>query len=57
METHKGLKSQDFWCSVIYNSENLTMIRKFTHKGMAKLWYKCTVENYADIEIIVHQDC
>lgn len=28
------------------------MVRKFTHKGMAKLWYKCTVENFADIKVI-----
>jgi hypothetical protein len=52
METHKGLKTRISWCSVIYNSENLTMVRKFTHKGMAKLWYKCTVENFADIKVI-----
>lgn len=57
METHKGLKARIFWCSVIYNNENLTMIRKFTHKGMAKLWYKYTVENYTGIKIIVDQDC
>lgn len=57
METHKGLKARIFWCSVIYNNKNLTVIRKFTHKGMAKLWYKYTVENYTGIKIIVDQDC
>lgn len=52
MEIYKGLKIRIFWCSVIYNSENLIMVRKFIYKGMVKLWYKCIVENFVDIKVI-----